>query len=204
MAAKRKKLTKKQIAAGFGGKRRKSALRHTKSKVTHHKTKATTKKKTTKKKKAGTSGIIANNALLNDLIVGAGGAALGYTAKTVQDNFGASGIAAIIKGGVSAMKNAISWLQGTLDPQQAQTSTPITTQVSAPTDSIAVGSAATAPYAQASGNAPNIVDISAILGGVVSPVNRPANAELNPITGLYTWPGITIAEQQAEYNAKYG
>lgn len=114
MVAKRKKLTKKQIKY-FGTKAQKAALKRGKSKVKATK-KSSTKKKTTKKKTTGTTGVIANNAILNDLLIGAGAAALGYGVKTFQDEFGAKGIASIISGGVSAVKNAINYLQGEVSP----------------------------------------------------------------------------------------
>jgi hypothetical protein len=151
---KRRKLTRKQIEAGFGGKRRKSAIRHTrKSSAVHAKSKKRTVKRKTTKKKTGTSGVIANNAVLNDLIVGAGGAALGYTAKTLQDNFGTKGIASLISGGISAVKNAINYLEGNKAPV-----TPLTTTTAINTSSLVNPNPASA-YPGAS-------------GAVISPANQ--------------------------------
>ena len=77
----KRKLTKKQIKAGFGGHRRKELALHSRksAKVKAKAKKSKAKKTTTKKKKAA-----AKTDIWSTIAAGLGGAALGYTGATVQ------------------------------------------------------------------------------------------------------------------------
>jgi len=161
--AKRKRLTEKQKRAGFGGKRvmhAKRAHASTKRKAASHKT--STGKKTTKKKSKAVTGVIAHNAVVNDLIIGAGGAALGYTAATLQQDFGTKGLASIVAGGVSAMKNAINYLTG------QSNSAPVTPITSSTATSTANLNPNTAAYTPGSSTA------------ILSPGNQQASGMITP------------------------
>ena len=85
-----KKLTKKQIKY-FGTKRQRAALKRSTVKSSKVKTKAkkTTAKKTTKKKKAATT---TGGFDLTALLTGLGGAAAGYTARSLQDFLASKGL----------------------------------------------------------------------------------------------------------------
>lgn len=95
-----KKLTKKQLKAGFGGHRRKELALHSKksAKVKAKAKKSSSKKKTTKKKKKA-----ASTDIWSLIATGLGGAALGYTGATVQQWLQAG-----MPGGLTGLANSVT------------------------------------------------------------------------------------------------
>jgi hypothetical protein len=105
----KRKLTKKQLKAGFGGHRRKELALHSRksAKVKAKAKKSSSKKKTTKKKKAA-----AKTDIWTTIAAGLGGAALGYTGATVQQWLqagmpgGLTGLAQSVTKGVTSVAAA--------------------------------------------------------------------------------------------------
>jgi hypothetical protein len=96
----KRKLTKKQLKAGFGGHRRKELALHSKksAKVKAKAKKSKAKKTTTKKKKA-----VAKTDIWSTIAAGLGGAALGYTGATVQQWLQAG-----MPGGLTGLANSVT------------------------------------------------------------------------------------------------